>query len=139
MQPYAAPYQGKIKIVSTAQMGSLDGYLNLCEVVCCVLLVPRTIEVAETGVAAELHSLLFDIGQALGHRLRESVVRTVMQEAERFRYLRCFVETQDLLLASAKLNTAVGYESREISTFFGKRPLFHSFFRPYYLFSLIFA
>ena len=61
--------RAKIKIVSTAQMGSLDGYLNLCEVVCCVLLVPRAIEVAEAGVAAELHSLLFDIGQGFGHRL----------------------------------------------------------------------
>ena len=70
-----------------------DGYLNLCEVVCCVLFVPWAIEVAETGVAAELHSLLFDIGQGLGHRLRESVIRTVMQEAERFRDLGRFVET----------------------------------------------
>ena len=54
--------KSKIKIVLTAQTGSLNGYLNLCEVVCCVLLVPRTIEVAEAGVAAELHSLLFEIG-----------------------------------------------------------------------------
>ena len=66
---YAALCQGKIRFVSTAYTGSLDGYLNLCEVVCCVLLVPRAIEVAEAGVAAELHSLLFDIGQGFGHRL----------------------------------------------------------------------
>ena len=87
--------RAKIKIVSTAQTGSLDGYLNLREVVCCVLLVPWAIEVAEAGVAAELHSLLFDIGQGLGHRLRESVVRTVMQEAESFRDLGRFIEAQD--------------------------------------------
>ena len=64
----------KIKLFSPAWIDLPDGYLNLREVVCHILFVPRTIDVAEAWITTELHSLLLDMAQHPCHRLGKTIV-----------------------------------------------------------------
>ena len=66
--------QAKNKTIFTGRNNLPDGYLNLREIVCHILFVPRTIDVAEAWITTELHSLLLDMAQNPCHRLGKTIV-----------------------------------------------------------------